>query len=71
MTSPNEPIDSTTGLGDINAFDVFLFKTHGLQVGVGPQLTFPTAGDDLLGTGKYQAGAGGRPPDLAAFVRGG
>jgi hypothetical protein len=36
VTSP-EP-GSTTGLGDINIFNVFLFKAAGLELGVGPQL---------------------------------
>jgi hypothetical protein len=46
----------TTGLGDMNVFDIFLLKTEGTQLGVGPLLTMPTASADELGTGKWQAG---------------
>jgi hypothetical protein len=46
-----------TGLGDLNLFDLFLFKEGALQVGVGPQLTVPTASKDATGTGKWQGGA--------------
>jgi hypothetical protein len=54
-TSPSP--NSTTGLGDLNVFDVALFKAGPVELGVGPQLTLPTATDDALGTGKWQAGA--------------
>lgn len=47
---------SETGLGDFNIFDIFLLKTEGTQLGLGPLITAPTASDDLLGTGKWQAG---------------
>jgi hypothetical protein len=57
VTSPDQPVDSTTGLGDINLFDVLLFKARALELGVGPQLTIPSATDDRLGTRKWQAGA--------------
>lgn len=46
----------STGVGDINVFDIFLLKTEGVQLGIGPQLTAPTAEHDELGTGKWQAG---------------
>lgn len=52
MTSPDEPLGSTTGLGDINMFDLFLFKAGGVEFGFGPQLTIDSATDDRLGTGK-------------------
>lgn len=46
-----------TGLGDINLFDIFLLKpVAGVEFGVGPLLTLPTATDKSLGTGKWQAG---------------
>ena len=51
--------DGTTasGLGDFNAFAAYLFKTKpGVSVGVGPQLTAPTASADETGTGKWQGG---------------
>ena len=59
MTSPDEPLGSTTGLGDISIFDVFLFKAGPLELGFGPQLTIDSATDDRLGTGKWQAGVAG------------
>ncbi len=55
-TRPESSGGYTTGLGDINIFDIFLLKTDGPQVGVGPLLTIPTASNDALGTGKWQAG---------------
>jgi hypothetical protein len=36
VTSPDEPLGSTTGLGDINIFDVLLFRVGGLELGFGP-----------------------------------
>lgn len=46
----------STGVGDLNLFDIFLLKTEGIRLGVGPQITAPTAAEDELGTGKWQAG---------------
>ncbi len=46
----------TTGEGDLNLFDIFLLKTDGVQLGIGPQITLPFADKDELGTGKWQAG---------------
>ena len=45
-----------TGAGDLNLFDVFLFKAGGVELGIGPQLTLPTASRDQTGTGKWQGG---------------
>jgi len=46
-----------TGLGDMNVFDILLLgKAGGVQLGLGPLLTLPTASHDALGTGKWQAG---------------
>jgi hypothetical protein len=59
VTSPDDPLGSTTGLGDINLFDLFLFKAGAVELGFGPQLTIDSATDDRLGTGKWQAGAAG------------
>jgi hypothetical protein len=59
VTSPDEPAGSTTGLGDINMFNLLLFKAGPLELGFGPQLTVDSATDDRLGTGKWQAGAAG------------
>lgn len=49
---------STSGLGDLNAFAAYLFNTGdpAVSVGVGPQITVPTATEDETGTGKWQAG---------------
>src|SRR5687768_7858176 len=38
-TSPDEPLGSTTGLGDVNLFDLFLVKAGEVELGFGPQLT--------------------------------
>jgi hypothetical protein len=57
VTSPDQPLGATTGLGDINLFDVLLFKVGRVELGFGPQLTINSATDDRLGTGKWQAGA--------------
>ena len=56
-TSPDP--HSTTGLGDINMFNLFLFKAGAVELGLGPQLTIDSATDDRLGTGRWQAGAAG------------
>jgi len=59
-TSPDEPLGSTTGLGDLNLFNIFIFKENDIQLGIGPQLTIPTADDDrTLGTEKMQLGGAG------------
>lgn len=55
-TRPEAGGGYTTGLGDINIFDIFLTKAGAFEVGVGPLLTMPTATSDELGTGKWQAG---------------
>jgi hypothetical protein len=59
-TSPDvPPYGRKTGAGDLNLFDILLFKAGGVEVGIGPQLTIPTASNDALGTGKWQAGLAG------------
>ncbi|MGN8554615.1 UNVERIFIED_CONTAM: hypothetical protein OHV15_18725 [Microbacterium sp. SLM126] len=55
-TRPQADGSYETGLGDINLFDIFLLRSQGVQIGVGPLLTIPTATDPSLGTGKWQAG---------------
>ena len=50
------PQGRTTGGGDLNLFDLFLFKAGGVEIGIGPQLTIPTASDDQTGSGKWQGG---------------
>jgi hypothetical protein len=59
-TRPGLEGDYTTGLGDLNVIDIFLVsKSRGIELGVGPLLTAPTASDDTLGAGKWQVGAAG------------
>jgi hypothetical protein len=57
--APTSIIRSVSGLGDLNLFDAFLLTKEGAknQLGVGPLLVAPTATDDALGDGKWQAGA--------------
>lgn len=46
------------GLGDFNAFAAYLIDTGNpaLSFGIGPQLTIPTATDDILGSEQWSAG---------------
>jgi hypothetical protein len=47
----------TTGLGDLNVIDIFLLsKKGGIELGAGPLLSLPSASNDALGSGKWQAG---------------
>ncbi|VVP08278.1 hypothetical protein [Pseudomonas fluorescens] len=55
-TRPDPNSGYSTGEGDLNLFDIFLLKTEGVQLGVGPMITAPTADQDELGTGKWQGG---------------
>ena len=55
-TADVPPSGRRTGLGDLNLFDLFLFRHGPLEFGFGPQLTIPTASRDETGTGKWQAG---------------
>jgi hypothetical protein len=61
VTTPNGYGGETTGLGDLNLFDLAIFpvKSARIVVGFGPQFTFPTASETLTGTGKWQAGVAG------------
>ncbi|MFC4313604.1 hypothetical protein ACFPN2_31310 [Steroidobacter flavus] len=62
VTSPDlPPLEQKTDVGDLNLFDILLTKRGQFELGLGPQLTAPTAGRDETGTGKWQAG-------LAALV---
>jgi hypothetical protein len=58
-TAPTSIVESVSGLGDLNVFDAFLLTEEGAknQFGIGPLLVAPTATDDALGDGKWQAGA--------------
>ncbi len=57
-SGPDGKGGTTTGLGDLNLFDVFPFpwKKEKMELGFGPQFTFPTATETATGTGKWQAG---------------
>lgn len=57
-TVPSGAGDAASGLGDFNVFDAFLLTSSEskTQFGIGPLLVIPTATDDLLGAGKWQAG---------------
>ncbi len=50
--------DSESGIGDLNAFAAYLVvQDPSTTFGVGPIFTAPTASNDLLGGGKWMAGA--------------
>ncbi len=55
-TPPN--LSHETGLGDFNIFAAYLFDTGNpaVSIGLGPQLTAPTASDEALGSEKWSAG---------------
>ncbi len=50
--------DQETGLGDFNVFAAYLFDmpNPALSIGIGPQLTVPTATKDTIGSEKWSAG---------------
>ncbi len=57
-TRPSTSGESVSGLGDFNMFVAYLLvATPSTTFGVGPLLVAPTATDDALGQGKWQAGA--------------
>ena len=57
VTTSGIGVGPTTGLGDASIFGIYSFSVgKGIQLGVGPSLTFPT-GTNHLGAGKWQAGA--------------
>jgi hypothetical protein len=61
ITTPDfdGPVDRKRGFGDTTFLGLFSPKleTKGVQVGLGPTLVIPTAGDnDFVGSGKWQAG---------------
>ena len=54
---PSSPA-AKSGLGDFNIFTAYLFVSNPTtSIGLGPLLVAPTASDDALGQGKWQAGA--------------
>ncbi|TIN48127.1 MAG: hypothetical protein E5Y32_05530 [Mesorhizobium sp.] len=58
-TAPEFPDGYVTGLGDLTLMDIFVFPGEKISFGAGPLVVLPTATDDLLGAGKWQAGAVG------------
>jgi len=57
ISQPAPGPDRTTGLGDLNFTGFISPKIPGKVIwGVGPAFIFPTATDDVLGTGKWSAG---------------
>ncbi len=59
VTSPDGHADRTSGLGDVVVFDELLYDGGWSELGAGPQVTAPSATDDRLGAGKWQAGLTG------------
>jgi hypothetical protein len=55
---PTDVGTTTSGLSDLNAFAAYLFDTGDpkLSLGLGPQITVPTATQDETGSGKWQGG---------------
>ena len=65
--SPAPGVESAFGLGDINASAWLSPAKPGQLIwGIGPTLTFPTATDSLLGSGKWSAG----PAAVALTIQG-
>ncbi len=57
-TRPETATTAQSGLGDFNIFTAYLLVSNPTtSFGIGPLLVAPTATDDLLGQGKWQAGA--------------
>lgn len=55
---PTPPSGNEFGIGDADAFAAYLIDTGipSLTFGIGPQMTFPTATTDFLGSEKWSAG---------------
>lgn len=70
LSTVRDPFGRTTGFGDITYVGLLSPKKpdkvgEGIFVwGVGPTFIFPTANEDVLGQGKYQAG----PAAVAAYI---
>ncbi|WP_244538114.1 hypothetical protein [Mesorhizobium sp. YR577] len=58
-TAPEFPDGYVTGLGDLTLMDIFVFPGKEVSFGAGPLVVLPTATDDALGAGKWQAGVVG------------
>ena len=67
ISQPAPGTDRTNGLGDLNFTGFISPKKPGKVIwGVGPALVFPTATDDVLGTGKFSIG----PSAVALTMKG-
>ncbi|WP_276119958.1 hypothetical protein [Pararhizobium qamdonense] len=59
-TSPQASGGYVTGIGDLTLIDLFMLPKIGdVTLAAGPVLVLPTATEDELGSGKWQAGAAG------------
>lgn len=59
-TSPDGTDGYVTGIGDLTLIDLFVLpKVGDVTLAAGPVLVIPTATEDELGSGKWQAGAAG------------
>jgi hypothetical protein len=56
IADPDGPVNETSGLADIDLLHLFIFKKKWGATGLGFNMSFPTATDDRLGSGKWQAG---------------
>lgn len=57
VTNPTFPSGTTTALGDLTLFDLFVLPTKPLILAAGPLLVAPTATSRDTGAGRWQAGA--------------
>lgn len=48
-----------SGIGDLSLMDIFMRSGERFSFGAGPLLVLPTASNDFLGQGKWQAGVAG------------
>lgn len=56
-TVPSSDNSDISGLGDLNAFATYLaVKNAKTTLGIGPLIAAPTASNEALGSGKWQAG---------------
>jgi hypothetical protein len=53
---PDGPVNETSGMGDISLLHHFIFHRDWGAFGLGVNAVFPTATDQRLGSGKWQAG---------------
>ena len=58
-TAPEFPEGYVTGLGDLTLMDIFVFPGKEVSFGAGPLIVLPTATNEALGAGKWQAGVVG------------